>query len=153
MAYPNYFGGYPQAQGGFYPPPMQDHLTQLRQQQYAPPMMQQAAAQPQQADNDITWVQGEEGAKGYLVAPGKSKLLMDSENPVFFIKSVDVSGMPHPLRIFDYTERTGGAVQKQAPEDVKYARQSDLDDLKAKVLELSALIQEKEEPENAEPSV
>ena len=152
MAYPTFYGGYPQAQGGYYPPPMQDHLAQLRQQQYQPPMMQPAVP-AQQSDNDITWVQGEEGAKGYLVAPGKSKLLMDSENPVFFIKSVDVSGMPHPLRIFDYTERTGERAAKPVLEDVKYARQSDLDDLKAKVLELSALIQEKEEPENAEPSV
>lgn len=33
-------------------------------------------------------------------------LLMDSENNVFYIKSSDASGMPLPLRIFDYTERT-----------------------------------------------
>ena len=31
---------------------------------------------------------------------------MDSENNVFYIKSSDASGMPLPLRIFDYTERT-----------------------------------------------
>lgn len=30
---------------------------------------------------------------------------MDSENPVMYIKSTDQSGMPLPLRIFDYTER------------------------------------------------
>jgi hypothetical protein len=31
---------------------------------------------------------------------------MDSEESVFYIKSTDQSGMPQPLRIFDYTERT-----------------------------------------------
>ena len=31
---------------------------------------------------------------------------MDSESSTFYIKSTDASGMPQPLRIFDYTERT-----------------------------------------------
>ena len=31
---------------------------------------------------------------------------MDSENSVFYIKTTDNSGIPLPLRIFDYTERT-----------------------------------------------
>jgi len=31
---------------------------------------------------------------------------MDSESSVFYLKSTDMSGMPQPLRIFDYTERT-----------------------------------------------
>lgn len=56
-------------------------------------------------DNSINWVQGEAGAKSYPVAPGQSAMLMDSENEVFYIKTVDASGMPLPLRIFDYKER------------------------------------------------
>ena len=48
---------------------------------------------------------GEAGAKSYLVAPGETVMLMDAENPVFFLKSADASGMPMPLRIFDYKER------------------------------------------------
>jgi hypothetical protein len=51
-------------------------------------------------------VQGEAGAKSWAVAPGKSVMLMDSENSVFYIKTTDNSGIPLPLRIFDYTERT-----------------------------------------------
>lgn len=58
-----------------------------------------------QANNPIIWVQGEAGAKSYLIAPGQSVLLMDSESNCFYIKSSDVSGMPLPLRVFDYTER------------------------------------------------
>lgn len=62
--------------------------------------------QQQPQNNGVIWVQGEAGAKSYLVAPGQSVLLMDSENYVFYIKSSDSSGMPMPLRVFDYTERT-----------------------------------------------
>lgn len=58
-------------------------------------------------NNGIVWVQGEAGAKSYLVGAGNSVMLMDSEQSVFYIKSTDQSGMPLPLRIFDYTERTG----------------------------------------------
>ena len=85
----------------YYQPPMADQLTQYRQQQYTMP---QAAPQPQ--PSPILWVQGEEGAKAYMVAPGASVLLMDSESSSFYIKSTDASGMPQPLRIFDYVERT-----------------------------------------------
>ena len=56
-------------------------------------------------DNSINWVQGEAGAKSYPVAPSQSVMLMDSKNEVFYIKTVDASGMPLPLRIFDYKER------------------------------------------------
>ena len=61
--------------------------------------------QQQQQQNGIVWVQCEAGAKSYFVAPGQSVLLMDSESNCFYIKSSDHSGMPMPLRAFDYTER------------------------------------------------
>ena len=67
----------------------------------------------QQNDTGILWVQGEAGAKSWAVAPGKSVMLMDSESNTFYIKSSDNSGMPMPLRIFDYKERT--QQQTQAP--------------------------------------
>lgn len=65
-----------------------------------------ATAAPAQQNNGIVWVQGEAGAKSYLVGAGQSVLLMDSEGSCFYIKSTDPSGMPMPLRVFDYTERT-----------------------------------------------
>lgn len=64
-----------------------------------------AQAQPQVPSNGINWVQGESGAKSYPIAPNQSILLMDSESNTFYLKSSDQSGMPMPLRIFDYTER------------------------------------------------
>lgn len=97
---PNY---YPMGQQ--MPSAMPDQLAQLRQAAY--PQQQPTAQQTA----PIIWVQGEEGAKAYMVAAGNSVLLMDSENSTFYIKSTDASGMPQPLRVFDYSERT--ASQKQ----------------------------------------
>lgn len=67
--------------------------------------------QPTTPNNGIVWVQGLEGAKAYPVGAGNNVLLMDSEASVFYIKSTDQSGMPMPLRVFDYTERS----QQSAP--------------------------------------
>ena len=55
-------------------------------------------------NNGLVWVQGETGAKSYLVAPNSTILLMDSEAQKFYIKSADASGMPIPLRVFEYKE-------------------------------------------------
>lgn len=58
----------------------------------------------QEQTNAINWVQGEAGARSVPVAPGQKAILMDSETNVFYLKSVDASGMPLPLRIFEYSE-------------------------------------------------
>ena len=60
----------------------------------------------QQNNNGLTWVQGEAGAKSYMVAPNSTAMLMDSESQRFFLKSADISGMPQPLRVFEYHETT-----------------------------------------------
>ena len=79
---------------------------------YDTPYMRQLAQMPQfqqftaPQNNGIQWVQGPEVAKSSYVPPSKSGLFMDSESNCFYIKTVDASGMPLPLRIFDYTERT-----------------------------------------------
>lgn len=80
-------------------------------------MMPQAPVpqpQPQQQSSPLIWVSGEVGAKSYPVAPGSTVMLMDAENTTFYLKSADASGMPLPLRIFDYKERTG-AIPQPAP--------------------------------------
>jgi hypothetical protein len=64
----------------------------------------QSQQQPQTSSN-IIWIQGENAAKSYPVVPGNSVLLMDSEQQVFYIKTVDASGLPQPLRVFPYSEK------------------------------------------------
>lgn len=60
--------------------------------------------QTQQTNNGIIWVQGEAGAKSYLVAPNTTVQLWDSESQTIFLKSADASGMPS-MKILDYTIR------------------------------------------------
>ncbi len=79
-------------------------------QQYMPQMV---TNNTQQQNDGITWVQGENSAKSYPVAAGRSVLLMDSESPVMYIKSTDQSGVPLPLRIFDYKERSQSSSNAQ----------------------------------------
>lgn len=118
MAYQPYgYGGYGPA--SYYPGPVPDQLAQLRQNPMPqnlphplPPQMQQVV---QAGQNSPIWVQGEEGAKAYMVAAGCSVMLMDSESNVFYLKSSDQSGMPMPLRVFDYTERTANTQTKPQP--------------------------------------
>jgi len=101
MAYNN---GFPIGYQQMYPT-----YNYVPQQQLSQPVVQQMT-QPVN-DTGILWVQGEAGAKSWAVAPGKSVMLMDSESNTFYIKSSDQSGMPMPLRIFDYTERTQQSTQ------------------------------------------
>ena len=62
------------------------------------------ASQAQQHNNGIIWVQGEAGAKSYLVAPNTTVQLWDSEDQVIYLKSADASGMPS-MKVLDYKIR------------------------------------------------
>lgn len=116
-----------------YQPPMADQLTQLRQTQYQP------VQPPQQHQSPIIWVQGEEAAKAYMVAPGNSVLLMDSEGSTFYLKSSDAQGMPMPLRIFDYIERTAHRPsQAQMPQADEFVTRAEFEALEARLEALTA---------------
>ena len=137
-------------QPGYYGQAMPDQLAQLRQNAYQQPMMGQTAQQTQGTPS-IIWVQGEEGAKAYMVAAGNSVLLMDSENSAFYIKSTDASGMPLPLRVFDYKERTTAAKtppQTAQQPGVEFVTRAEFDALAARCAAL-----EKQKPTKPETEV
>lgn len=96
----------------FYRPTYYDQMNtpSFNQQPMVQPV-QQMATPAQQTNNGLVWVQGEAGAKSFLVAPGCTVMLMDSEGERFYLKSADASGMPLPLRVFEYKERTETAQQ------------------------------------------
>ena len=86
--------------------------------------------------NAINWVQGEAGAKAVPVQPGQKVLLMDSETNVFYVKSCDVSGMPLPLRIFEYQETTQVASgTDQAAASNTYVTHEELEQILAELKE------------------
>lgn len=96
----------------FYRPTYYDQMNtpSFNQQPMVQPV-QQIPTPAQQTNNGLVWVQGEAGAKSFLVAPGCTVMLMDSEGERFYLKSADASGMPLPLRVFEYKERTETAQQ------------------------------------------
>lgn len=119
MAYP--YNGIP----GYYSPSF-PAAPYNQPQQFLP-------AQPaQQAQSGIQWVQGESGAKSFAVLPGQSALLMDSEAQRFYIKSVDSAGMPSPLRVFDFSERTAQPTQPK-PDGVEFVTRTEFAALQAAV--------------------
>ena len=96
MPYNNYFPvGYQSMQ--YYP-----------QQYQQPQQVQQGQAMtaPNNGtiNSGIIWVQGEAGAKSYLVAPNTTVQLWDSEQQTIYLKSADGSGMPS-IKVLDYTIR------------------------------------------------
>lgn len=116
MAYNNYFPATYQPQY-YYP------VNQLQQTP--------AAAQP---NNGIIWVQGEAGAKSYLVAPNNTVPLWDSETQTIYLKSADASGLPS-MKIIDYTIRDvpPARLQTQAQPAENYVTKEEFDQLRAEV--------------------
>lgn len=101
MAY--FQNGYP----GYQPFQYQDQLNQLRS----------APIYPARPDpSGLNWVQGEAGAKSWIVPPGGTALLMDSESMRFYIKSTDMNGVPG-MRVFEYTEITNQPKPADIPAD------------------------------------
>jgi hypothetical protein len=57
--------------------------------------------QTAQNSQGLIWVQGEVGAKSYLMTPNSTVMLMDSEGDRFYIKSTDGAGMP-TIQTYEY---------------------------------------------------
>lgn len=99
----------------------------------APQYQAQQFQTPQQnQQGGLIWVQGEAAAKSYMVAPGNTVQLWDSEEKVIYLKSADPSGMPS-MKILDYTIR---GEEKETPAE-EYATKAEVAALAEKIKELS----------------
>lgn len=84
--------------------------------------------------NNITWVQGIEGAKAYQLAPSSNIQLMDSENDgIFYIKTSDNIGMCN-LRVFKYEEIQNTPTKLPTMDMSEYVRKDELETLLATLL-------------------
>lgn len=116
---------------GYYP---MDNLNQLKAQQQSGPI----------------WVQGEAAAKSYPVAPGNTVLLMDSEQSRFFMKTTDQSGMPLPLRVFEFKEVAQNApVSAPSFDPNKFVTREEFEELRANLPRCKC--KKKEEVEDESP--
>lgn len=82
---------------------------------------------PQPSQNNIVsmvLVNSEEEARNYNLVPGGSIFLMDSNNQVFYTKSVDFSGIA-TFKKYKFEE-----VSEQVPESRDYITREEFDELK-----------------------
>ena len=105
----------------------------------------------QPTQNGLTWVQGIEGAKSYLVAPNNTVTLWDSEAQVIYIKSADNSGLPS-MKIIDYTIRENSPREPFRAPHGEFATKTDVESikkdieaLKSRYLQLTEKAGEKDE--------
>lgn len=151
MAYQPYpYGGYQPAP--YYPGPVPDQLSQLRQNQQMQPQMMQGPQMPQQPqtmqtnmgpiaptgspqNSGIIWVSGKGEADGYLVAPNSAVALWDANNPVIYLRQADSTGKPS-TKVYDLVERTDNQPQQIAPQiDLsQYITRGQLEDILAERL-------------------
>lgn len=142
----NYYGQAPAYQpvyGQGYGQSAEPAMPMMRQpfqpmQPINPPQMQVSAVQPPDnrafSESSMIWVQGEAGAKAYMVAPGNSVVLWDSEADVLYIKSADMAGMPC-MRVFDYTERSQ-AMKAAAHPNTQYVTREEFEILRAQISQM-----------------
>ena len=92
--------GYPYQPGG---------LPNYFNTNYAPPAPQSMQQSPQPATN-VTWiyVSGMSGAREQIVQPGQTAWMMDNNDPVIYVKSVDQMGSAN-LKAFKLDEISPGA--------------------------------------------
>ena len=96
------------------------------------PVYQVPQPQTQNQQSSIIWVQGEAGAKSYMVAPNSTVTLWDSENQTIYLKSADATGMPS-IKTLDYTIREARNMANTAPviSDDKLSTFATKDEIKA----------------------
>lgn len=100
--------------------------------------MQIVPQQPQQ-NNYYAFVNGIEGAKAYQVMPNQSVMLMDSDNPIAYMKEANAMGQS-TLRYFklvETSERELRGEQFNGNQQPNYALKTDLESLNKKLDNLS----------------
>ena len=105
------YNPYQQNQAG-YPNYTQGSIMPVSNQLYYPPQRSQG----------ITWVSGEEAARTYPIPYNSTAMLMDSESPVLYVKSVDHMGRITEFEIYDLINRSP---KKETADD--FVKKTDLD--------------------------
>ena len=136
----NYGYGYPQYQNGAVP----DMLGQYKGQYQQMPM--QPIQQPIQSNGGLIWVDNEEQAKNYLVAPNNVVPMFDKSSSAMYIKSSDGAGMPtfKKYKLIDVDEE----MPKNAPKTHectcgdKFATKEQLNAVEGKINDILAMYEE-----------
>ena len=79
--------------------------------------------------NTFQWVQGQAGAEAYLVAPGASVILMDSNAPVIYFKSADQNGRYLPMKTYDLVERVADVPEQKQLDTSLFVKRDEIEKL------------------------
>lgn len=149
MAYPNYYNGgyYPQYQNGAVPDMLNQYKGQYQQMPMQQPMVQQ---QPVQSNGGLIWVDNEEQAKNYLVAPNNVIPMFDKSSTAMYIKSADGAGMPtfKRYKLIDMDEEKPKNTPKthECTCGDKFATKEQINALEVKINDLTAKYEELSRP-------
>lgn len=110
--------------------------------QYGPsyvPKVQNSFTSTGTPQNTFQWVQGRAAAEAYLVAPGNSVILMDSNEPVIYYKSADANGRYLPMKTYDLVERVATVepvhTQQSQLDTTSFVKRDEIADLIAQEVE------------------
>jgi hypothetical protein len=95
---------------------------------------------PQQ-NSGMIWVQGEAGMKSYMVAPGNTVPLWDSESKTIYIKSADASGIPS-VKVLEYTVKGSESAAPAVLSGQQYITREEFDALMKEVNSIKAELKE-----------
>ena len=98
---------------------------------YQMPMQAGTQMSVPQTASGVIWVQGEAGAKSYLVAPNSTVYLWDSESQTIYVKSADASGMPS-IKVLEYKVRN----TTPEPKNLNFATRDELEDIRKQLEQL-----------------
>ena len=106
-------------------------LSLFPQNQYQQPYMPQSYQQPQStppaiSQSGIVWVNNEDEAKNYSVAPNNTVYFMNSNEPYFYAKSTDTMGRPtfRKCRLVDESEN-----QRKRVDLTDYVKREEVENL------------------------
>lgn len=97
---------------------------------YQQPNFYQSQQPPQ--TNQYAFVNGIEGAKSFSVQPNQTVLLMDSDEPIVYMKSANSLGQA-TIRYFRLMEASEEEIRKKPEPSPEYATKSELKELSDKV--------------------
>lgn len=136
-----------------YPFPVnyQPYYPQYNNQSNINPVTQPNTGVQGQGNSALIWVQGEAGAKSYMVAPNNTIALWDSESQTVYLKSADASGMPS-MKVLDYKIREDTPTTPKTAAKTDYATKDDISTIQKQIDEIRANISGRKRKEHENES-
>ena len=132
MAYNNIYGSY----SAYNNPYAQPYNYNCMNRPTVP--MQQPVAQPEQAYNDVRFLNADQ-IKGFVVNPGQSVLLVDKENKLAYDEKCDMSGNFFK-KVYSFTELEENAPEVKGFDATQFVKYDDLEKLKDEISKLQKQI-------------